>query len=198
MLRIRRASDILVTTCSRKRLCRSGILLVPRLDCRGRKSGVAVGRGLDRFLHECVRGRVCALRIRRRIGDWAGCNFQRDENFLKMKNFGKQGWKTTLWRFALLGLGLVFFLSPLRAQENGSAASDATESKDASSTADDSSTPIMFPHKEWDRLWLSGQANFISQWHPELSFAVPGEEQFNAGGAGCQFAGAHALYRLSG
>jgi len=24
----------------------------------------------------------------------------------------------------------------------------------------------MFPHAEWDRLWLSGQANFISQWHP--------------------------------
>jgi high affinity Mn2+ porin len=25
---------------------------------------------------------------------------------------------------------------------------------------------VMFPHPEWDRLWLSGQANFISQWHP--------------------------------
>jgi high affinity Mn2+ porin len=24
----------------------------------------------------------------------------------------------------------------------------------------------MIPHAEWDRLWLSGQANFISQWHP--------------------------------
>jgi carbohydrate-selective porin OprB len=24
----------------------------------------------------------------------------------------------------------------------------------------------MFPHPETDRLWLSGQANFISQWHP--------------------------------
>src|SRR5271169_2466580 len=26
--------------------------------------------------------------------------------------------------------------------------------------------PIMFPHQEWSRLWLSGQANIISQWHP--------------------------------
>jgi high affinity Mn2+ porin len=26
--------------------------------------------------------------------------------------------------------------------------------------------PIMFPHQEWSRLWLSGQANVISQWHP--------------------------------
>jgi hypothetical protein len=26
--------------------------------------------------------------------------------------------------------------------------------------------PVMFPHPESDRVWLSGQANFISQWHP--------------------------------
>jgi high affinity Mn2+ porin len=25
---------------------------------------------------------------------------------------------------------------------------------------------VMFPHPESDRLWISGQANFISQWHP--------------------------------
>ena len=31
--------------------------------------------------------------------------------------------------------------------------------------ADDPLT-TMFPHAEWDRLWLSGQANFISQYHP--------------------------------
>ena len=28
------------------------------------------------------------------------------------------------------------------------------------------SIPVMLPHAEWDRLWISGQANFISQWHP--------------------------------
>jgi high affinity Mn2+ porin len=26
--------------------------------------------------------------------------------------------------------------------------------------------PAMFPHPESDRIWISGQANFISQWHP--------------------------------
>ncbi len=26
----------------------------------------------------------------------------------------------------------------------------------------------MFPHPEWDRIWVSGQMNFISQWHPEF------------------------------
>jgi high affinity Mn2+ porin len=27
-------------------------------------------------------------------------------------------------------------------------------------------TPVMFPRPETDRFWVSGQANFISQWHP--------------------------------
>lgn len=35
---------------------------------------------------------------------------------------------------------------------------------DPSSESD--ATPVMFPHWETDRLWISGQANFISQWHP--------------------------------
>jgi hypothetical protein len=28
--------------------------------------------------------------------------------------------------------------------------------------------PTMFPHPETDRWWISGQANFISQWHPSF------------------------------
>jgi len=34
-------------------------------------------------------------------------------------------------------------------------------------TGNESAT-TMFPHAEWDRIWLSGQANFISQWHPQF------------------------------
>src|SRR5216684_8372217 len=34
---------------------------------------------------------------------------------------------------------------------------------------------IMFPHGEWDRLWLSGQANFISQWHPAFHSPYQGK-----------------------
>src|SRR5260370_11753806 len=26
--------------------------------------------------------------------------------------------------------------------------------------------PALFPHPETDRVWISGQANWISQWHP--------------------------------
>lgn len=39
--------------------------------------------------------------------------------------------------------------------------------KDPAKDSTDSLT-TMFPHAEWDRLWLSGQANFISQYHPSF------------------------------
>jgi hypothetical protein len=38
----------------------------------------------------------------------------------------------------------------------------------ADSNADGDPTPAMFAHPESDRWWVSGQANFISQWHPEF------------------------------
>ena len=38
-------------------------------------------------------------------------------------------------------------------------------SPDNSSPAAGGSLPVMVPHPEWDRLWLSGQVNIISQWH---------------------------------
>lgn len=42
--------------------------------------------------------------------------------------------------------------------------------QDSPSTSEPSSEPnplpVMIPHQEWDRLWLSGQVNIISQWHP--------------------------------
>jgi high affinity Mn2+ porin len=41
---------------------------------------------------------------------------------------------------------------------------DSPDDAAASPTSDP--LPIMFPHQEWSRLWLSGQANIISQWHP--------------------------------
>src|SRR5450432_305388 len=57
------------------------------------------------------------------------------------------------------------------------AAQQVPEAADA--PAADSATAVpaavtlttMVPHAEWDRLWLSGQANFISQYHP--SFTSP-------------------------
>jgi high affinity Mn2+ porin len=41
---------------------------------------------------------------------------------------------------------------------------DSTVGDDQSPPGD--SLPVMLPHPETDRIWISGQANFISQWHP--------------------------------
>ena len=35
-------------------------------------------------------------------------------------------------------------------------------------------SPVMFPHPESDRFWISGQANFISQWHPAFNSPYQG------------------------
>ena len=45
------------------------------------------------------------------------------------------------------------------------------------SSSDDPLLTI-FPHAEWDRLWLSGQANFISQWHPAFHSSYQGTNSF--------------------
>src|SRR5260221_8153910 len=39
--------------------------------------------------------------------------------------------------------------------------------------------PVMFPHPEWDRLWISGQANFISQWHPAFHSPYQGRNSLS-------------------
>ena len=45
---------------------------------------------------------------------------------------------------------------------------------DAASSPTSDPLPIMFPHQEWSRLWLSGQANIISQWHPTFTSPYQG------------------------
>lgn len=62
-------------------------------------------------------------------------------------------------------VGAIFFVPPAaRAQDAPPPQSPAPSSAD--SNAPDDAVPAMFPHPESDRWWLSGQANFISQWHP--------------------------------
>src|SRR6516225_8034635 len=51
----------------------------------------------------------------------------------------------------------------------------AEASADPTPTASDDSPLVMFPHGEWDRLWVSGQANFISQWHPAFHSPYQGK-----------------------
>jgi high affinity Mn2+ porin len=75
------------------------------------------------------------------------------------------------FRFVVLVCSLVLFDLPGSAQQPGNSASTAKsflaeeqKTPDPPPHADD--TPSMFRHPESDRYWISGQANFISQWHP--------------------------------
>jgi len=45
-------------------------------------------------------------------------------------------------------------------------------------TPDDTLT-TMFPHPEWNRIWLSGQANFISQYHPAFHSPYQGKNSLS-------------------
>jgi hypothetical protein len=45
--------------------------------------------------------------------------------------------------------------------------------------AGDNALTTMFPHPEWDRLWLSGQANFISQYHPAFHSPYQGKNSLS-------------------
>ena len=66
---------------------------------------------------------------------------------------------------AMLGV-LSFAAVSLHAQESPQAQTQPPPAAD--SAADTDPVPAMFPHPETDRLWISGQANWISQWHPEF------------------------------
>jgi carbohydrate-selective porin OprB len=76
-------------------------------------------------------------------------------------------------RTAQFALSLLFLLGlrlatppPVRGQD---APSDPAPAQSAPAPTDDSSSDpptTLFPHFESDRIWLSGQANIITQWHP--------------------------------
>jgi len=94
-----------------------------------------------------------------------------------------------IWLSASVLLGLPG--SPLvRAQEDGSAQTPSqtpappqtpaqTDAPAQEAPADTGNTGshellTMFPHTEWDRIWLSGQANWISQYHPTFTSPYQG------------------------
>src|SRR5580704_16517709 len=55
-------------------------------------------------------------------------------------------------------------------------------SEQAQATADDSDSgiPSMLPHFKNDRIWLSGQANLISQWHPAFHSPYAGKNSLSS------------------
>ena len=68
---------------------------------------------------------------------------------------------------------LLLIATVLRAQ-------DAPESTPPANSAPETDpAPTMFPHPESDRIWLSGQANFISQWHPAFHSPYQGRNSLS-------------------
>jgi len=78
-----------------------------------------------------------------------------------------------------------FFCLSCRAQEQ-SPPSAQLDNKTKDDPAGDpeptpaESLPVMFPHAEWGRLWISGQANFISQWHPAFPSPYQGRNSLSS------------------
>ena len=76
--------------------------------------------------------------------------------------------------------GLMVLLLPpgrLSAQDQPKSSTPTSNEKQPE-TADDPS-PAMFPHPESDKVWLSGQANFIFQTHPSFHAAYGGKNSLD-------------------
>jgi high affinity Mn2+ porin len=71
--------------------------------------------------------------------------------------------------------GWLFYGSPAAVAQEGAAAALPADP----SLQDDDPLTTMFPHPEWDRLWLSGQANFISQYHPAFTSPYQGKNSLS-------------------
>lgn len=68
---------------------------------------------------------------------------------------------------SLLLLGLRLAAPPCaRAQDAPATPAPAQTSPASADDSAASDSPTLFPHSESSRFWISGQANFISQWHP--------------------------------
>jgi high affinity Mn2+ porin len=82
------------------------------------------------------------------------------------------------WRRWLIALGL-FFLTPPVGIAQGTAIDQTAHPTTAEQSADSDPLPVLVPHPETDRLWLSGQANFISQWHPAFHSPYSGRNSLS-------------------
>src|SRR5258708_10053013 len=86
---------------------------------------------------------------------------------------------TRLRQGLLLACLYLLPIRPLTAQQSVSSVQTPEASADAPVASPDDPALIMFPHAEWDRIWLSGQANFISQWHPAFHSPYQGKNSLS-------------------
>ncbi len=77
-------------------------------------------------------------------------------------------------RLLIVCLFAATFASTELAQQGRENASASNQENETAGDTDNSPT-TMFHHAEWDRWWLSGQVNFISQYHPTFHSPYQGQ-----------------------
>src|SRR5882757_1641503 len=85
----------------------------------------------------------------------------------------------TRLRQSLLLACLCVIVPILSAQQSDSSLQTPEATTDTPVPVPEDPPVTMFPHGEWDRLWLSGQANFISQWHPAFHSPYQGRNSLS-------------------
>jgi high affinity Mn2+ porin len=72
------------------------------------------------------------------------------------------------WSAGAILAALCLFCAPLLSAQNAPAPQEQAPSGAPEPDADPGLLPSMVPHLETDRLWISGQVNLISQYHPNF------------------------------
>jgi high affinity Mn2+ porin len=90
---------------------------------------------------------------------------------MKMQNLARGASLAALW------LAMAAFAG---AQDTPPREQQATPEEGASGA--DDAVPTMLPHFETDRLWLSGQANIVTQWHARFHSPYEGPRSLSAAG----------------
>jgi high affinity Mn2+ porin len=78
---------------------------------------------------------------------------------------------------SIIAVGIFFFPAESRAQDPQFEQTPAPPDAETGPATDP--IPVMFPHPETDRLWISGQANIISQWHPAFRSPYQGRNSLS-------------------
>jgi len=62
--------------------------------------------------------------------------------------------------------GMLWLAGSVRSQEPQNAGTQASSPQPPGEESPADLPPTVFPHSETSRFWVSGQMNFIEQWHP--------------------------------
>ena len=83
------------------------------------------------------------------------------------------------WRVCVNLAAWCFLCAPLAIAQQSAATQEQGSAPASEPSADPDPLPVMFPHPETDRLWVSGQANLISQWHPAFHSPYSGRNSLS-------------------